>query len=265
MDEDKAYRLASGVNYSSLKHLRKSALHYRHAIEAGDDPKLAQKLAMFRAVHSLVLEPFGFETEYAIYLGRRDKRSKAYKEFLAKNEGKTILSPDEYEQAMACAASVNDHPWVQELLADPRTETEVPMFWEDGDVGTMKGKADILHLSPDRGLIVADLKTFATTDADQIARQGGINGWHIQMAHYLQGAAKHYGCDLATVKHSAFCVVVEAKAPHDCTVCQWGETTLEAAHLEHRALLLRLRTCLETDKWIGRPPLQTIDLPPYLL
>ena len=262
---DAEYRLATGVNYSNLKHLRKSPLHYRHKVENGDEPGLSQKLAMFRAIHTLVLEPFQFEDEYAIYMGRRDKRTKAYKEFLAENKGRTVLTPDEYETAMSCASAVNDHPWVQELIAHPGTETEVPMFWQDPDVGPCKGKADILHYSKERGLIVADLKTFATTDGNQIARQGGLNGWHLQAAHYLQGARHHFGLELEPTSVSAFAIVVEAAPPHDCTVCQWGEPTLEAATFEHRALMLKLRDCIERDEWHGRPLVQTIDLPPYLL
>ena len=230
-------------------------------MEAGDPPGLAQKLAMFRAVHTLVLEPSQWELEYAIYSGRRDKRTKAYQAFLSLNEGKTVLTPDEYSQAMDISAAVLAHPWVVELLEDGDTYTEGPMFWEDIDAGECKGKADILHSSPSRGIILADLKTFATTDGRAIARQGGLSGWHLQAAHYLAGAQAMFG-DLPA---SAFLIGVEAKAPHDVTVAQWSPDTLRAAEAERRGLLMRLRECVSAERWPGRPRMQTIEVPPYLL
>ena len=195
---EKEYRAYPAVNYSTLKHMRKSPLHYRAHLEAGPDPALSQKLAMFSAVHTLVLEPFQFTDEYAVYEGRRDKRTKAYQAFLAENEGKRILSLDELEQANAIAGAVMEHDWVVDLLADEGTATEQPIVWEDADAGTCKGKPDIMHFSHARGLIVADLKSFASTDGSFIARQGAKNGWPLQLVHYLHAAAAHYNLDLSS-------------------------------------------------------------------
>lgn len=95
------YRLLPAINYSNLKHMRSSPLHFRHKVEVGDEPGLSEKLAVYRAIHTLVLEPFMFEEEYAICSMRRDKRTKKYQEFLAENERKSILSEAEHEQAVA--------------------------------------------------------------------------------------------------------------------------------------------------------------------
>lgn len=261
---DAEYRLVPAINYSNLKHMRKSPLHYRHAVDSGPDPDLAQKLAMFRAVHTLVLEPFQFTSEYSVYEGRRDKRTKAYKEFLANNEGKSILSVTEHEQALAIAEAVSDHPWVVDLLAADGTKCEVPMVWDDPTAGPCKGKGDILHYSEERGLIVADLKTYATTDAKQIARDGARNGWHIQFAHYLHGAAHHYGLDLSKVRYSCFSVIAEANAPHDVAVCEWDEESIDFAMIEHRRLLDTVTECERNQHWPGRKNMQTITIPDYL-
>lgn len=261
---DAEYRLVPAINYSNLKHMRKSPLHYRHAVDAPPDPDLNQKLAMFRAVHTLVLEPFQFPAEYAVYEGRRDKRTKAYKEFLEANQGRSILSINEHEQALAIAEAVSDHPWVIDLLAADGTTCEVPMLWDDATAGPCKGKADILHYSEERGLIVADLKTYATTDNRQVGRDGVRNGWHIQFAHYLHGAAQHYGLDLSKVKYSCFSVIAEANAPHDVCVFEWDEESIDFAMIEHRRLLDTVADCERKQKWPGRSNMQSISIPDYL-
>jgi hypothetical protein len=262
---DAEYRLVPAINYSNLKHMRKSPLHYRHAVDAGPDPSLAQKLAMFRAVHTLVLEPFQFTEEYVVYDGRRDKRTKAYQQFLSEHMGKTVLNVAEHEQALAIAEAVTDHSWVSELLCDDNTETEVPMVWDDLIAGPCKGKADILHWSQEKGLIVADLKTFNTTDGKQIARIGSQNGWPLQFAHYLHGAAHHFGVSLDKVPYRAISIVVEGDDPHDVTVAEWDECSIDAAMVEHRRLLDRVAECTEKQTWPGRADMQTIATPSFLL
>ena len=262
---EQEYRAYPAVNYSTLKHMRKSPLHYRAHLEAGPDPALSQKLAMFSAVHTLVLEPFQFTDEYAVYEGRRDKRTKAYQAFLAENEGKRILSLDELEQANAIAGAVMEHDWVVDLLADEGTATEQPIVWEDADAGTCKGKPDIMHFSHARGLIVADLKSFASTDGGFIARQGAKNGWPLQLVHYLHAAAAHYNLDLSAVPFRVVNIVVEASSPHDVTVAEWGAATIDAAFAQHRSLLMRLGEHQGTGQWPGRESFITIEAPDYLL
>lgn len=261
---DAEYRLVPAINYSNLKHMRKSPLHYRHAVDSPPDPDLNQKLAMFRAVHTLVLEPFQFNNEYAVYEGRRDKRTKAYQQFLSENAGKSILSVAEHEKALAIAEAVSEHPWVIDLLAADGTSCEVAMVWDDETAGPCKGKADILHYSEEQGLIVADLKTYATTDNKQVGRDGVRNGWHIQFAHYLHGAAHHFGLDLSKVKYRAFSVIAEAEAPHDVCVCEWHEESLDFAMIEHRRLLDTVAQCEKDQRWPGRSPMQFIYIPDYL-
>ena len=262
---DAEYRLLPAINYSNLKHMRKSPLHYRHKVDAGEDVALSAKLAWFRAVHTLVLEPFAFQDEYVVYLGKRDRRTKMYKAFLAEHPGRSVLSLDEHDRAMTIASSVNEHPWVAEMLAHEGTETEVVMVWDDASAGPCKGKADLLHYSEEHGLIVADLKTFSTTDGRQIARTGAQYGWHIQFAHYLHGAAHHFGLSLADVPYKCLSIVVEADAPHDVTVCEWDEVSIDHALAQHRGLLDHVAVCERSQRWPGRAALQTISIPDYLL
>lgn len=265
-----AYRAYPAINYSTLKVMRDSPKHYRAALEAppkppGGDPKFS----MFSAVHTLVLEPFQFDAEYAVYDGRRDKRTKAYQAFLADNEGKTILTPDELEQAKAISDAVLEHPWVAELLQAPGTKTEQVSVWEDSDAGPCKAKMDWTHYSRERGLLSVDLKSFASTEADFIGRQGARYGWPLQHAHYLHAGAAFWGVNLAEVPYRALNVVVEAGEPHDVIVVEWRDTTLDAAFAQHRRLLQQVAECQESGVWPGRHHNQwapvPVDAPDYLL
>lgn len=262
---DAEYRALPAINYSKLKHMAKSPLHYRHNIEhpAADNASFL----LGRAVHCLVLEPFLFDSQFAIYEGRRDKRTKAYKEFLSELGDRDVLSVEEHEQALAMAEAVNEHPWVAELLAHPHTFTEKVSVWDDS-AGKCKAKLDIVHYSEERGLIVADLKTFFTTDVEQIRRQGAKFSWPIQHAHYLHAAAALFDVPLHVVEYKAYNIVVENKGPYDCTVVQWLDATLDSAFLRHRGLLDRLAECEETQQWPGRAAhgnVVQIEAPDYLL
>jgi hypothetical protein len=112
---------------------------------------------------------------------------------------------------------------------------------------------------------VADLKTTQSTDAHHIRTTAGRSGWHLQFAHYLQGAARHFGVRLDEVQYRAFTVVAEANAPHDVSVVEWGSTTLDAGFILHRSLLDRVAECEIHQAWPGRAATQSLDLPDYLL
>jgi hypothetical protein len=79
---DAEYRAADGVNWSRLKIIRESPLHYKMKPDRPD----TAALGMLRAIHALVLEPEEFDRDFAIFDGRRDKRSRSYQEFLEQNE-----------------------------------------------------------------------------------------------------------------------------------------------------------------------------------
>ncbi len=264
-----AYRAYPAINYSTLKHARKSLLHYRAAVDAPPDHALSQKLAVFSAVHARVLEPYSFDSMFAVYDGRKDARTKAYKAFLEENPGKLVLSPKELEQCDAIAEAVLEHPWVAELLADENTFCEQVAVWNDHDAGPCKAKMDVTHLSQARGLLSVDLKSFGGTDPDFIAREGARRGWPLQHAHYLHASAAYWGVDLSKTRYRALNIVVEANDPHDVIVTEWSDETMDAAMAEHRGLLMRVAEAQATGLWTGRhhtPDRPVVITPPsYLL
>lgn len=264
------YRAYPAINYSTLKHARKSLLHYRQALEAPPDPELSQRLAQWSAVHARVLEPFAFDDQFAVYEGRRDKRTKAYKAFLAEHEGKLILTPAELERVDAMAEAVLDHPWVTDLLSEDGTRTEQVVVWDDHDAGPCKAKCDVMHHSERRGLVSADLKCVGRgISPDYLARHGARSGWPLQHAHYLHAGAAHYGLDLSKARTNAFNICVEQEEPYDVVVIAWSGETMDAAFAEHRSLLMQVAEAQVTGEWPGHHRDQhtpiTVTPPNYLL
>jgi hypothetical protein len=268
--KDAEYRAIKAVNYSSLKHIRKSPKHYKHNIDH-PEPENPSKYAELRAIHAMLLEPFLFEEQFAVYDGRRDKRVKEYADFLTTVGERTVITPAERDAAQVVADAFRAHSGVEDLLAQPTTEYEVAMVWNDPFTGIQcKGKADVLGIEifevPDQGegmttvrsarLLVADLKSFYTTQAAAVARHGKQNGWFEQLAHYTRGAlakieAEHgIAPDMVEVVWQS--IIAEQKAPHDVVIIEWGEQVQAEAQATLNDWLGTLKLCLELDQWPGR-------------
>lgn len=259
---DADYRAHPGVNYSTLKHMRKSPLHYRHAVDHQEDN--AAEYAMLRAVHALVLEPMSAHDQIAVWEGRKDPRNKEYAAFLQNSVGKNVLSLNEYEQAINIANAYGRNQWLRWVLSLPQTVCEEPVVW-DFDLGDAlllcKGKPDIMHYSPEHGIILADIKTFGDTTAELIAWAARKYGWMLQLAHYTYAAAHHYGVDLNTTQVRWYTVVAEDKAPWDATAVEWDQGTIAGAMADHLELVRKVLDCMRSNTWPGRGDVQAATLP----
>ena len=259
MNEERDYRAAPGVNYSNLKHMRKSAAHYRQNLLA--PPKDNPAWARGRLIHCLTLEPFSFDDDFFVYEGRRDKRTKAYQAALEEAAGRDVVTPAEHELALEVAKAATAHPTLAAMLAQDDAQVERPLFWEEAPVGTCKGKPDVYVVTEDKHVLL-DLKTFPTTDEHTVSRAAALGGWHLQVAHYLAGLEATYGKPQSVEAHL---LVAEVEAPFDVRCFTWGEDSIEAAKVERLDLLDRLADALKTDTWPGRPAFATLDLPAWYL
>jgi hypothetical protein len=259
---DAEYRALDAVNYSTLKHIRKSPKHYKHALE---NPDTSTNYAMLRAIHALVLEPFSFDEAFVVWDGRRDKRNKDYAAFLEKNVGKDVLNPEELAKATAISEAYRASPFVEGLLAHAGTRYEVPMVWTDFETGLVcKGKPDIICVR-DEGdglstLVIADLKTFFTTEARQIVRQAHQLGWLLQLAHYTRGAIEHFELlerfQAGQLAIEWWSIICEEEAPHDCSAFGWTQAEQGRAQAQLSVMLQTLQDCRATDRWPGRGEVQ---------
>lgn len=246
------YAALPGVNFSTLKDMGASPLHYHHRLtEPRED---TPRMSMGRAVHTAVLEPDRFALEYAVWSGPR-RAGKEYEAFVAANPGRTILRVDEYERCLAMRDAVRGNRDARKLLR--RGKPEVVLKWVDPWT-RLRCKARLDWL--DRGALT-DLKTTADIDAHDFGRLAGRMAYHGQLAFYRSG--------LDALDHPAAPVrilAVEADPPHDVGVFRLPDEVLDAGRDMVDELLAKVRKHRNARRWPGRyQGEQLLELPPWML
>jgi len=252
------YAATDAVNWSTLKVLAQSPLHYRHALTAPREDTPA--LALGRALHTATLEPDRFALEYAVRpdgIDRRTKEGKAkWEAFVAGNEGRTILDGGDYARVLAMRDAVRSHPLVAPYLAAGAAEQTIR--WTDPHAG-IACKARLDWISESRHSLL-DLKSAACGEARRFGAAAARYGYHGQAAFYRDG----YRHATGRVRPYLL-VVVEKDAPHDVSVFNVEDDALYAGEEEYKRLLAILRDCRARDHWPGRyQEEQTLRLPGWV-
>jgi hypothetical protein len=249
-----SYYKSSAVNWSSLKHMAESPLVYRHRLENERTDTAA--LALGRVTHTLVFEPGKFDSTYAIWT-EGDRKGKAYAEFVAANEGKTIFKPKDIETATAMAEAVRNHPLVRPYLVGGLYEHAI--YWTDPETKiACKARPDWL-LPAQRTLL--DLKSTKSIDARRFGNDAARYSYYAQLGHYDNGVIHALGW----VPKRRLIVAVEKDPPHDVAVFELSNDDIFAGKEEVRALLARLKECRATGHWPGRYETeQALQLPGWL-
>ncbi len=239
------YRAIDAVNQSLLKNFRHSAAMVRHRMDGGSFTSPA--LEFGTAFHAAILEPEVFAAEYVI-APVRDKRTKAWKEFKAENEGRSILGLSDAGDLEAMRAQIEAHPEASRLL-NGEGQNEVSLVWEDPVVGTLcKARADRLARL-DSTVAVVDLKTTTSAAPRDFSRDAAKYGYHLQAAWYLRAldALSPNG----TPPHSRrfIIIAVEKTAPFCVAVYELDPMAIEAGGQQITEYLVRFEECRERDEW----------------
>lgn len=244
------YAKMTGINWSTLKEMRKSPLHYQHRLSTPmeDSPRLA----MGRAIHTAILEPDRFVLEYAVWTGDR-RAGKEWDAFKSANTGRTIIKEDEYATCLAARNAVKRHAIASAIVQDG--EAEKGITWTDEATGLpCKGRIDWLTQ-----YAVVDVKTTADLDPVRFGATAARLGYHCQLAFYRRGMKAITGMD-----YPVQIVAVESSAPHDVAVFSLDESVLYAGDEEVSELLARVRACRESNSWPGRYQVETtLQLPSW--
>lgn len=233
------YSAIEGVNYSTLKHLAKSPLQYRHVLENGT-PDTANK---FRgtAAHVAVLEPARFVKEFAVFDGPR-RAGKAWEAFQSENAGRKILKEDEFEIAMAIRDAVRSHPIASKYLR--KGVVEATLVWDDPETGVRcKGRPDFI--TDDH--VVVDLKSTRDITPWNFGRDAYNMAYHVQAAFYCDG----YEQISKRQDARSVIIAVEQKAPHDVIVYTLDDETLGIGRDAYRGMLGKLVECEKARSWPG--------------
>jgi len=237
------YQQVPGVNWSTLKHLDKSPLHYKHHLEQPPDDTASMMGG--RAAHTAILEPDRFPLDYAVFTGPR-RQGGDWEAFKAAHPGRTILKAAEYQEALAIRDAVRGHKVADRILSGG--EPERTITWDDPETGIpCKGRVD--YLRPD-GFV--DLKTSANLDERRFQNTAHDLGYHMQIAFYCRGL-KALGMEAPKV----WIVAVEAGEPHDVAPFVVDPGVIATGEARIVELMALLADCTKRKKWPGRYPDET--------
>lgn len=289
------YAAIEAVSSSTLKHMRRSPLHFLNASIASRMPASPAK-RRGTITHAAILEPKRFAEfaivgtlndnqrlaldaiaegrEVAVFEGKV-RNGKAWEAFRDTHQShviltarewsciehlgsKTPISAADYDLAKHMRESVMCHRVASTLLESGAPE--VSMLWDDAGTGVdCKGRAD--WLSDGREGLIVGLKTTARADQRAFSKQAAELGYHIQWAMYCDAFTACFQRVPRVVE-----IVVESVPPHDVVVYEITDETLCQGRLEYGRLLERVKQCVEADHWPGiSDEIVEFALPPWAL
>lgn len=232
------YDALDATNWSTLKNLSRSPLHYAHGLKNArrTTPSLGRGLT----THVAVLEPDLFAESVVIWDGKV-RRGKEWDAFREANSGKEILKRSEFSTAMALQNAVRSDPVAAPYLL--RGQAEQSIVWTDEVTGiACKGRADWI------GSALVDMKTTRDASPEGFAREAWRYGYWAQLAFYSDGLVAS-----GERVRPVVIIAVEAEPPHPVVVYRLTEERLQTGREEYRELLSRLKGLRE----IGREAFST--------
>jgi len=209
------------LSFSSLKAFSRSPLQFIEYKTNKKEPSFAMRYGTL--VHRALLEPEKYSRTVTVFDGAR--RSNAWKEFQAENEGKDIVTAKEAMEIRLLCHRVEEHPYAGSMLKQCQ-KFEVPFEMEQCGV-------------PHRGIIdglgswfMLDLKTTQSVSHYSLQRTIYDAKYYMQAAIYQRAAA------LMGYDHEAyFIIAVESSAPYHVQVVELEPHYIARGHIEWENLL----------------------------
>ena len=224
------YAKWDAVNSSRLRRMAKSPKHYRCEPDMDNDT-----LRKGRAVHTAVFEPDRFPLEYAVYRGKT-RRGKDWDAFSEVNSGKTILTEQQYDDALRMRDAVRGDQ-VAGPIVEADGEAELSVVWIDTPTDLLcRARIDCL-----RGGVLRDLKTTRDASPRRFANSFVDFGYDTQAAFYFDGlctASGKYPCGFELI-------CVENSPPWDVVVMPIPPDVLAAGRDKYRRMLDRVMICTD--------------------
>lgn len=240
------YSALPGTSITRLKELRRSPQHYRYALA---HPKESTALRLGTAAHVAVLEPERFDRQFAIWSRRSEKtgnlcprNGQHWDAFQADHIGKSIITMDEAEEALAIQCAVRSNATAMKYLqvGDP----EVTLQWTIRG-RLCRGRADWLTFIDGVPWLVG-LKTARDCRHFIFGSAAAKLGYHLQWAFYFDGY------DFITdVRPRVAEIVVESAPPYAVVVYLIPEDIIQQGRDEYMVLLERLEECERANDWPG--------------
>lgn len=244
---DHVYHADPALSVSGARKLLPPSCPALYRYERDNPPTPKRTFDLGHAAHRMVLgEGLDFVViDHADYRTKEAQRLQAE----AHAAGTTPILRHEYDQLRAMAAALRVHPWASSLFRPDAGESEVSLFWVDGESGVdLRARLDRLPHPTGRRLIVPDYKSCASAEPGHVSKALYSFGYACQADFYLSGLA---ALNLAPDDAAFVFVFQEKTPPYLVNVVEPDEDALAWAHRRNRKAINIFRRCLDTGRWRG--------------
>jgi hypothetical protein len=265
------------VNNSGMKVIdTRSPAHFRYWVEEPDAQRETPALRFGKALHSAILEPDLFARTYCVLpgdapdrptramleaKGKRSPNSEAriawWGQWDADHPGSIVLTASDYDRVQGMAASARRHPIASAMIDGGRRE--VTLRWaesvvlDDGAAVELECKARV-DLWQDAMRFFMDLKSTADASPEGFARSVTDYRYHVQHAHYGEGA-KACGIDLRAFLFLA----IESEPPYVCEPYTVNAAAEERGYQLRERAMRKQAECVRSGRWPGYSDGKTIS------
>tara|TARA_R110002167_G_scaffold242678_2_gene448277 strand:- start:126 stop:983 length:858 start_codon:yes stop_codon:yes gene_type:complete len=267
-DNDAYHRDTKFVTSSMLKCLRESPRLYESKYVKGEVPQERKRaFDIGHAVHTKVLEPQEYAERFAVESEGVNRRTKEYQAMKrdAMAAGKVLLSSDDNRLVERAESSLRKHPIISRIL-EAEGDVERTLTWTDAATGVLcKFRADKMVHPLALPRMLFDIKTAADSGERGFTMSAAKFGYHLQAAHYIEGAASVTGTNVAD--WMLVFGVVRTDHPFDSFAYQLDQRSLDSAFELRTRLLRSLKQRTDDNDFaaFGEAELVTITLPDWAL
>lgn len=283
LDIDAYHADTTAISKTGLDLIDRSPLHYFSGYLDPNRPPHENDETVARLVghlaHCSILEPAEFEKRYAVLPPDAPRRPTSaqwnaknpssdsmmamawWREWLANNEGKTVITHEQRETAMRQAESVRKIPDIREAL--DRGRPEVSAYWRDPQTGVMcRCRPDWRHDAGERRVILVDVKTYSNAEPFEFARQIPRMRYEVQDAYYTDGYALAADVDVL----GFIFLAVETEYPYAASAVMLDDAGRDQGRASYHRNLETYARCLKTGEWPGYATgIQPVSLPRWAL
>lgn len=252
------YHASAGISNSGVSLLLDCPLKYWDTYLNPDRPAKEETAAMRfgTMLHTFLLEPDEFNERYVV-TDKMHKASKAYKDFVALNEGRTVINEEEMDILYKIQESISNHRYAQHLIK-PHGEVEQSIFWRDELTDVIcKSRPDYMTKE-----YIVDLKSTKCASPESFERSIYELGYHRQAAMMLDAFEAISG-----IKHTNFLnLCIEKERPYIVSVFVMSDEALERGREEYRTALRIFKQCSERNYWpMYADDIEEISLPAWVI
>ena len=237
MPNDVYHSTPEGISASGLKLMLRSPAHYRY--QAARSPSRAMEVGT--AIHTALLEPERFATEYVMLRDVADRRASEYKQAVKVHGTEKVLVSKEADNVAGMQETVLSNPAMSERL-QAEGWRELSLFVQDPETGVLiRVRYDLLSVSG----IAVDVKKCQDARPEEFSKALFNYGYDLQASLYSDAFEWATGKPLAAFEFAA----IEEHMPHGHKLYQPCETTIQEGRAKYREALDLFAQCDTANDW----------------